>query len=178
MLIGLFDLEGPLSPNDHAAEAMAYLGQKLGKEESFYEFFNMISQYDDELFLVDKRINYWPGDTLKLIAPIIATYLTDKELLDISQQASLTPGAKELFDFFHQEGLPIYIISTSYSQHAHSIAKRLDHPINNVRCTLLPKDFEPSINTEKTFKKLFDDIFQTYQKRGIKAVKEQLDWFF
>ena len=63
-MIAFFDLEGPLCPIDHAADVIAEIGRKLGKEEDFYKLFEMISLYDDELFLVDKKEDYWPGDTL------------------------------------------------------------------------------------------------------------------
>ena len=69
-MIAFFDLEGPLCPIDHAAEVIITIGKSLGKKEDFFQLFKMISQFDDELFLVDKKKNYWPGDTLKLIAPI------------------------------------------------------------------------------------------------------------
>ena len=79
-MIAFFDLEGPLCPIDHAADVIALIGKKLGKEQDFYKLFQMISLYDDELFLVDKKKDYWPGDTLKLIAPIVVSF-ADEELL-------------------------------------------------------------------------------------------------
>ncbi|MEA2071479.1 MAG: HAD hydrolase family protein [Asgard group archaeon] len=176
-MIAFFDLEGPLCPIDHAAEAMALIGQKLEQKVDFYQLFKMISLYDDHLFLVEKKKDYWPGDTLKLIAPIVTSYLSEKELLTISREAALTPGAKELFDYLHKEDIPTYIISTSYTHHAHTIAKKLAHPVENVRCTTLDYTFQPSTG-EAVLQKLFDEIFPKYLDKGLKAIKKDLDKFF
>ncbi|MFW9922041.1 MAG: HAD family hydrolase [Candidatus Thorarchaeota archaeon] len=175
-MIAFFDLEGPLCPIDHAAEVMELIGKKLGKEHDFYQLFNMISIYDDELFLVEKKKDYWPGDTLKLIAPIIISYANEKELLEISNKAIPTPGAKELFNFLHKKKIPTYIISTSYTQHAYTIAKKLKHPIENVRCTTL--DFSLKPDNLDLLDELFDEIFPRYLKDGLTEVKNDLDNFF
>lgn len=176
-MIALFDLEGPLCPIDHAADVIELIGKKLGREEDFYQLFNMISLFDDELFLVDKKENYWPGDTLKLIAPIIVAYATEQELLEISAKANLTPGARELFNYLHKKKIPTYIISTSYTQHAYTIASKLNHPIENVRCTKL--DFVLKPHSTEILKILFDEIFPKYLKEGLLAVKEDLyNYFF
>ncbi len=175
-MIGFFDLEGPLCPIDHAADVITLIGKKLGKEQDFYQLFQMVSLYDDELFLVDKKEDYWPGDTLKLIAPIVISYASEDMLLDISRKAEPTKGAIELFNYLHQKKIPTYIISTSYKQHAHTIAAKLNHPIENVRCTTL--DF--SLKPQKTdaLKPLFEDIFPRYLKEGMEKVKKDLDKYF
>ncbi|NHJ48354.1 MAG: hypothetical protein FK733_11275, partial [Asgard group archaeon] len=175
-MIAFFDLEGPLCPIDHAADVIALIGGKLGKQNDFYKLFEMISLYDDELFLVDKKEDYWPGDTLKLISPIVANY-ADKELLyNISKNADPTPGAKELFDYLHEKRIPTYIISTSYTYHAHTIATKLSHPITNVRCTTLDISLKPE--KDDILKVLFDDIFPRYLKEGMNEVKKDLDKYF
>jgi energy-converting hydrogenase A subunit R len=175
-MIAFFDLEGPLSPIDHAADAIEMIGKKLGREQDFYQLFKMISLYDDELFLVDKRKDYWPGDTLKLIAPIIVSYATQEELTSISEKAPLTPGADKLFHYLHKKKIPAYIISTSYTQHAHTIAKKLHHRVENVFCTLL--DFSLKPDETDILQPLFDDIFPRYLQDGLKVVKSDLDNFF
>ncbi len=175
-MITFFDLEGPLCPIDHAADVIALIGKKLGKEEDFYKLFQMISLYDDELFLVDKKKDYWPGDTLKLIAPIVVAYAEEDLLYKISQEAEPTPGAIELFHFLHQKEIPTYIISTSYTHHAHTISKKLNHPLENVRCTTLDFSLKPE-NTD-ALTPLFDDIFPRYLKDGLSVVKQDLDNFF
>ena len=175
-MITFFDLEGPLCPIDHAADVIALIGKKLGKEQDFYKLFQMISLYDDELFLVDKKKDYWPGDTLKLIAPIVVSFADEELLFKISQEAEPTPGAIELFQYLHQKEIPTYIISTSYAQHAHTITKKLNHPIENVRCTTLDFSLKPE-NTD-ALTPLFEDIFPRYLKDGMKDVKKDLDKFF
>lgn len=175
-MIVFFDLEGPLCPIDHAADVIELIGKKLGKEEDFYKLFQMISLYDDELFLVDKKPNYWPGDTLKLIAPLVVTYSDEEELIAISEKAKLTPGAKELFDFLHEKEIPTYIISTSYTQHAHTIAKKLHHPIENVRCTTLNFDLLPEDSS--VLSQLIEEIFPKFLENGLKDVKDDLDKYF
>lgn len=175
-MIAFFDLEGPLCPIDHAADIIEIIGKKLGKEDDFYKLFQMISLYDDELFLVDKKKDYWPGDTLKLIAPIVVYYAKEQELVDISEKAKPTPGAVELFEYLHRKNITTYIISTSYTQHAHTITQKLNHPIENVRCTTL--DFSLKPDTADVLKKLIDDIFPRYLKAGLTEVKTDLDKYF
>jgi energy-converting hydrogenase A subunit R len=175
-MIAFFDLEGPLCPIDHAADVIALIGKKLGKEDDFYKLFEMISLYDDELFLVDKKKDYWPGDTLKLISPIVANYADEELLYNISKEAEPTPGARELFEYLHEKRIPTYIISTSYTYHAHTIATKLNHPIANVRCTTLDLSLKPE--KDDILKVLFDDIFPRYLKDGMDEVKKDLDKFF
>lgn len=175
-MITFFDLEGPLCPIDHAADVISLIGKKLGKEQDFYKLFQMISLYDDELFLVDKKKDYWPGDTLKLIAPIVVSFADEELLFKISQEAEPTPGAIELFQYLHQKEIPTYIISTSYTHHAHTITKKLNHPIENVRCTTL--DFSLKPDNADTLTPLLEDIFPRYLKDGMTEVKKDLDKFF
>ncbi len=175
-MICFFDLEGPLCPIDHAADVIESIGKKLGKEQNFYQLFKMISDYDDELFLVDKKEGYWPGDTLKLIAPIVVSFAEEDEMIALSQKAEPTEGAVELFDYLHKKDIPTYIISTSYSQHAHTIAEKLNHPTENVRCTKL--DFSLKPQDTDVLNLLFDDIFPNFLKNGLAEVKKDLDRFF
>jgi len=167
-MIFVFDLEGPLSPMDHAAEAMRVIGKKL-KRPDFFDLFQMLSLYDDELTL-EGFPGYNPGDTLRLIAPIVSSNLSDKELKKISEKATLTPGAKDLMATLDMKD--VYVASTSYSQHAQAVAKKLGIPKSHVNCTKLPrfKEFP-----------LFDElvgIFERYKKSDIKAVKKDLDILF
>ncbi len=175
-MITFFDLEGPLCPIDHAADVISLIGKKLGKEQDFYKLFQMISLYDDELFLVDKKKDYWPGDTLKLIAPIVVSFADEELLFKISREAEPTPGAIELFQYLQQKEIPTYIISTSYTHHAHTITKKLNHPIENVRCTTLNFSLKPD-NTD-ALTPLLEDIFPRYLVDGMTGVKKDLDKFF
>jgi energy-converting hydrogenase A subunit R len=167
-MILVFDLEGPLSPMDHAAEAMRAVGGKLGKPD-FFDFFEMLSLYDDVLTL-EERPGYNPGDTLRLIAPIVSTQLSDRELRAISGSATLTPGARDLIASLNPED--VYVASTSYQQHALAISKQLGIKDSQVNCTKLRKygDF-PYLNDLMA-------VFRVYKKSGMDAVKKDLDEIF
>jgi len=167
-MIFVFDLEGPLSPMDHAADAMKLIGEKMGIPD-FFELFQMLSLYDDELTL-EGKLGYNPGDTLRLIAPIIATNLSDEEMIEISKSAKLTPGAKDLMKTLDMED--VYVASTSYQQHALVIAQKLGIPKDHVNCTELPayKDF-PYMDSLLW-------IFDHFKESDIHAVKVELDALF
>lgn len=133
-----FDLEGPLSPMDHAFEAMALI-------EGGHQVFSVLSRYDD-LLTLEGREGYEPGDTLSLVVPFLLYHrLTEGDLARVSQGAGLVAGARELVAGLKDEGWLVHIISTSYRQHAHGIARRLEVPIKSgehlmVYCTELPLD--------------------------------------
>lgn len=167
-MIFVFDLEGPLSPMDHAAEAMRIIGKKLGQND-FFDFFGMFSLYDDELTF-EQKPGYNPGDTLRLIAPIIATRLSDNDLREISEQATLTPGAQDLIDTLELDD--VYVASTSYQQHAYTIARKLGLKEENVNCTELPKYSEFPY-----YDRLFE-IFEKFKSSDISVVKKDLDALF
>jgi len=167
-MIFVFDLEGPLSPMDHAAEAMRIIGNKLEKPD-FFDLFQMLSLYDDEL-TIENKPGYNPGDTLRLIAPIVSTQLTDGELTEISDEATLTPGAKDLMDTLDLEN--VYVASTSYQQHAYTISKKLGISLDHVNCTELPRYKEFPYLDELL------DIFSKYKATDIQAVIKDLDALF
>jgi energy-converting hydrogenase A subunit R len=126
-----FDLEGPLSPQDNAYEVM-------GRLERGYDLFERLSRYDDVLTLRGRE-GYEPGDTLMLLVPFLLAHgITAEEIAGVSLQAGLVPGAGETAGVLQQRGIPVFIISTSYCQHAHSIAARVGVPVDSVACTLLP----------------------------------------
>ena len=167
-MIVIFDLEGPLSPLDHAAEAMRVIGKKLGRDD-FFEFFKMLSLYDD-ILVEEGKENYNPGDTLRLIAPIISTHLSNEELVEISKKAALTPGALEIVNLVGVED--VYVASTSYQQHAFTIGERLGLKKEHIYCTHLP--------TFQEFPYLHDllSIFEKWKEKGFKVVKTELDKIF
>lgn len=114
-----FDLEGPLAPMDLAFELM-------GLREGGDKVFAVISRYDDLLTLKGKP-GYEPGDTLRLIIPFLIYWrITEREILEVSRRATLVDGSKELIGTLREEGWKVYIISTSYQQHAMNIARRLE----------------------------------------------------
>jgi len=124
-----YDLEGPISGQDHAFEVCKRFipdGDKL---------FAVLSRYDDILVL-GGREGYEPGDTLQLLIPFfVEAGVTEKDLRVVSAEAGLVPGICELFSELQEEGCSVWVISTSYSQHAFSIALRVGIPWNRVYST-------------------------------------------
>lgn len=127
-MIAFFDLEGPLSPQDNAYELFSRIPN--GKE-----IYERLSRYDDILTL-EGREGYEPGDTLALIAPFLKLHgITERDVVEVSNRARIVTGARELLEILREDGWKIYIISTSYEQHALNIARRLGIEGNNVCCT-------------------------------------------
>ncbi|MFQ6128964.1 MAG: HAD family hydrolase [Thermoplasmata archaeon] len=169
-----FDLEGPLSPQDNAYEVIASI--ERGKE-----MFEVISRYDD-LLALEGRENYEAGDTLSLIAPFLVSHkINEDDISRVSSRAMLVPGAKEMIEKLLSEDWLVYIISTSYEQHAHSIGSRLGIPISNIASTRFPLNSyllefgEEDIDIIRQAEK---DILELYPPENDVAVKERLDRFF
>ena len=130
-MIIFFDLEGPLSPQDNAYEVMKLIGDEGAR------IFEAISKYDDILAL-EGREGYEPGDTLALIIPFLMLHgITEEDIKRVSERATLVRGAKYLFERLRAEGWDIYIISTSYEQHAYNIGRRLGLEPSRIICTAL-----------------------------------------
>jgi energy-converting hydrogenase A subunit R len=117
------------------------------------KLFEVLSRYDDLLALKGKE-GYEPGNTLALIVPfLIAHKISSEALARVSQRAEITPGAKLTIDALQRENWKVYIISTSYEQHAYNIAAQLGIPAEHVRCTRFPIDrysaeLQPPVLTE------------------------------
>jgi len=182
-----FDLEGPLSFTDFAAEICKLLGSKL-RYEKLDEFFQMVSNYDDYLIEYPQIIkelgikSYEPGDTLKLLAPIYVSFFSNSELIEISKNnIGLIPGSRQTIDFLRKDW-DISIISTSYTQHAYNIANALAIPLDHVYCTIL--DIESTLglieNIEDHLGLLIGTIFKNYlaKESRIEAVLDDLNQFF
>ena len=126
-----FDLEGPLSPQDNAYEVMKLMGDEGAA------IFEVISRYDDIISL-EEREGYEPGDTLALIVPFFLAHdLTEGDIRKVSARAKVIDGAKYLFDQLQADNWDIYIISTSYEQHAYNIGYQLGVPEDHIICTKL-----------------------------------------
>ena len=129
-----YDLEGPISSKDHAQDVCKRFvkgGDKL---------FPVLSRYDDCLTL-DNKEGYEPGDTLMLQIPfLVETGVTEKDLRTVSSEAGLVPGIREFFAELQAEDCTVCIVSTSYEQHALSIAERVGVPFNQVHCTKFQLD--------------------------------------
>lgn len=168
-----FDLEGPLSPQDNAYELM-------GLMKNGYELFERISRYDDILTLQEKE-EYEPGDTLSLILPFLFhNGIGVKDILKVSERASLTPGAKETIKRL-KDKYKVVIISTSYEPHAHHIGKTLGIKDADIACT--PYPFEP--NMRKKIPSKERQLIEDYKKRILNipiedeaSIKELLNEFY
>lgn len=169
-----FDLEGPLSPQDNAYEV-------LGLIPNGHKIFEVISKYDDILAL-ERRPNYEAGDTLSLIAPFLVAHdVQEKDIYAISKRAFLVGGARRMISQLKEQGWLVYIISTSYEQHAFNIACQLGIEEVRVRCTRFPlddylaefsgEDLDPIHHAE-------NDILSLYPPEDEGSIKERLDGFF
>lgn len=180
-----FDLEGPLSPMDHAFDSMSLV-------ENGDKIFSVLSRYDDLLSLEGKE-GYEPGDTLSLIIPFLLNHrIQEKDLVEVSSRAGLVGGAREMLQELEGRGWHVHIISTSYRQHAHSIAHRLGVPITRdgeqvVFCTELSLDEHYSHLKKEDFslmegveKHILDNLYIEDLESGEKdrEMKTYLDQFF
>ena len=190
-LVCCWDLEGPISIIDFAAELGKNLNKKLGLnllEYNMAEFFTMISNYDDYIIDVPgvkEQLDipeYQPGDTLRLMAPLYASCYTDEELINKARSnLGLLPGSKELMKILHKNW-DIYVISTSFTHFAHNVTAALEIPRDHVFCT----DFniinlKKSItNIEEAINILIKEIFKKYLTNGkdLNIVIEDLNKFF
>ncbi len=180
MYTAAFDLEGPLSPQDNAYEVMQL--RRNGRA-----LFEVISEYDDYVAL-QGRPDYEPGDTLKLIVPFMLTAdITEDDIKHISKRAKIVPGAKALIAWLQDDGWDVDIISTSYEQHAYSIASRLGVAREKVHCTRLPLDsFRKNLgDREKTLITDIEEAILSFHSSdgrengtSFKEVAERLDSFF
>ena len=186
-----FDLEGPISVIDFAAEIGKILSIKPELNLQDYdmgEFFFMISNYDD--YLIDTpevklKLNipeYQPGDTLRLMAPLYVACFSDKELFDLAKaNLGLLPGCEELFKYLHRDW-NIFVISTSYTQFAHNVTSALNISKDHVYCTKLNiQQLKKGLtNIDDTVNVLVKEIFQKYldNKKKLDYVIEDLHNFF
>jgi energy-converting hydrogenase A subunit R len=169
-----FDLEGPLSPQDNAYEVMASIDQ--GKK-----MFEVISRYDD-LLALEGREDYEAGDTLSLIAPFLVSHKVNEDSISqVSSKAMLVPGAKEIVQKLVGKEWIVYIISTSYEQHAHNIGSRLGIPASNIASTRFPLNsylLEFGDEDVDIIRQAEKDILDLYPPEDDDAVKSRLDRFF
>ncbi len=170
-----FDLEGPLSPQDNAYEVM-------GLVERGHEIFEVISRYDD-LLALEGRENYEAGDTLALIAPFLVYHgMTEKEIRKVSDKAILVNGAKELISKLKIEEWKVFIISTSYEQHAYNIGSKVGVIKKNIRCTKFPLDEHCKNLQNEDFSLINalerDILDRLYPPTNDSEIKRSLDKFF
>ncbi len=152
------------------------------------EFFTMISNYDD--YLIDipgvKETlcipEYQPGDTLRLVAPLYIFSFNNSDLISIAKNnLGLLPGCQEFMEELHNN-FEIFVVSTSYTQFAHSVTKAIKIPENHVYCTNL--NIENLKIDYSKIKQAIDilifSIFEKYLNNGknLKSVINDLNNFF
>jgi energy-converting hydrogenase A subunit R len=169
-----FDLEGPLSPQDNAYEVMGLIPRG-------HQIFEVISRYDD-LLALEERPDYEPGTTLALIVPFLVLHgLSEEDVQGVSAQAALVGGARELIADLQGEGWSVYIISTSYQQHALQTAQRLGVEPSNVACTSFPlMRYREQLADEDValLVQAENDILRLYPPQDDEEIKRRLDRFF
>ena len=189
--VSAWDLEGPISVIDFAADIGRKLSQKPElnlQEYDMGEFFFMISNYDDYIIdtpgIKDKLDipEYQPGDTLRIMAPLYVACFSDEELVALAKEnLGLLPGCKELMDILHKTW-NVFVISTSYTQFAHNVTSALNIPRDHVYCTdLNVKELKEGLNNiNDTVNILVREIFQKYldNNRNLDTVINDLDDFF
>ena len=169
-----FDLEGPLSPNDHAYELMALAP---GGRHTF----EVLSRYDD-LLALEGRQGYEPGDTLALIVPFLILYgITEADIGRLAGKATLTPGAAELLARLKARGWQVFIITTTYQPYAYALARRLSVPQERVAATLLPLDSYRKTFSEKDLapiREMEERIAGLAPEKEDREIKAALDRFY
>ncbi|MHA1730622.1 MAG: hypothetical protein ACTSU5_01695 [Promethearchaeota archaeon] len=188
-----WDLEGPLSFTDFAAEICKMLpetGKVRVQGGRFDELFLMLSKYDD--YLIDHPEvkgevgigEYEPGDTLRLLAPVYVHAFTSDELRKLSEgRVGLIPGAREFVGWLRRDW-DVFVISTSYTQHAYTVTRHLGIPEDHVYCTDLPVDeLKAELDEGEVHEKLevlAGGIFPRYLAAGgeVNAVLDDLHDFF
>lgn len=171
MKTACFDLEGPLSPQDNAYEV-------TGELEHGKELFEKISRYDDYL-AQENRKNHEPGDTLALVAPfLLADDVTAQDIKKISSRAKIVSGARKLIQNLKNSGWDVYVISTSYQQHAYNISQKIGVEERNVYSTKLNLD-KLSNNLNKILLDKIKKVKETIlEKNYSKSLINYLDNFF
>ncbi len=114
------DWEGPWVLTDFAYEvAIAVFNN--------HEFFERLSQYDDYLYLIERRQGYEVGDTLRLLAPfLVAADVSSDELREIAERTlRYVPDADEAMGRLISKGFEPVVISTAYEQFLEVSAKPL-----------------------------------------------------
>ncbi|MFQ5887201.1 MAG: HAD family hydrolase [Candidatus Hydrothermarchaeales archaeon] len=170
-----FDLEGPLSPQDNAYEVLALA-------ENGHKVFEVISKYDDILTL-ESRENYEPGDTLKLIVPFLIYHgISEGDIKKVSRRAKIVSGVKETVSELKKEGWKVFVISTSYQQHAYNICEQIDISKEDIACTKFELEkYRDAVGAEdlsileEIERKILEELYPPTDEN---KVKETLDDFF
>ncbi len=111
-----WDLEGPLSPMDHAWEtADLFSIQTGGERKSGKELFSAMSQAIALDIENNPQSIFQAGDTLSLLVPFLKYHgVRDIDLRTVSEKARLVNGAPETIATLKKMGAEEFVLSTSY----------------------------------------------------------------
>lgn len=171
-----FDLEGPLSPQDNTYEVTALI-------ENGHRIFEVLSRYDD-ILTIEGREGYEPGDTLSLIVPFLLYHeISEKDIRGVSDSAKIVDGVDYTVSKLKSLSWEIFVISTSYEQHALNIGKKIGIPKDRIYCTKFPLDKYREEATGIDFSLIEDvenDILEELYPNldNSKKIKKRLDRFF
>lgn len=131
------DCEGPLALNNFAFELCRDFITPGGSR-----FFAQVSRFDQYQADVAHQPNYRAGDALKLILPFLkAAGLTNARLAEYAEKTvRLVPDAQAVYRFLHQQGFPVFAISTGYRPFAEAVGKSLGFIPDRIFCTDLDLD--------------------------------------
>ena len=169
----VFDLEGPLSPQDNAYDLMRLFpnGDRV---------FEVISRYDDLLTLAEKP-DYEPGDTLALIVPFLILHgVKEADIARLATEATLVPGALDLISGLYTEEWRVFCITTTYEQYAMHITHKLGIYAHNVACTSFPLDrMRLSLAQEETdLLRRTEEAILSLDPANDVGIRQALDKFF
>lgn len=170
----VFDLEGPLSPNDSVLELTELLigGGRL---------LDVVSRYD-ELLSVEGRKGHEMESITALVAPFLIVHgISLKHLLDQADKAELTVGAKELVDALRSRGWQLHCITATYLPYARRLAQRLDLEPQNVWGTVFPLDYYRKMMSRKTrelVKRVEREVASLEPREDDAQIREKLDELF
>ncbi|MEK7849145.1 MAG: hypothetical protein AAB270_09515 [Chloroflexota bacterium] len=168
-----FDLEGPLTPHDHAYELM---GLFPGGEH----IFEVISHYDDLLTLAGKE-GYEPGDTLSLILPFLLRHgISRRHIEGLADRAELVAGAAEAVSRLQTSGWGVALITTTYQPYAHALARRIGIPLERVAATPFPPEAEAGLppGVAAAVDRAKAQIAPLHPEANDALIKERLDAFY
>lgn len=139
------DCEGPISKNDNAFELTS------AHVPNGDQLFKVLSKYDDVQADVVRRPDYNAGDTLKLVLPFFKAFdMTEKKMKDFSaENILLVRDAKDTLGRI-RNGMPTFIVSTSYQQYISALCDTIGFPVVNTYSTSVKIDDYDITSDEKT----------------------------
>src|SRR3989344_8247891 len=172
-----FDLEGPFTSGDVAAQLFDVVAERTGIHQ-YRKVFPMISSW------VAKKVNSSPysdfgsiqfGETLRFISPFF--YLAEITDGDAIGDVRFLPKARECVKELYDNNWQIFVVTTSYHQHASQACMQLGIPEDHLASTDLPLNIR--INDRFDLNGILE-IHRKYENSGcyLRAVSDDLELFF